>query len=328
MWKISSATRLALAAGVLASVSPSSSSAASPARQPALTYHAPPECPNAEAFTALVASRTASWSESVVSLSVDVEIVATKSEARGKIVIRRNRRVTVREVQAEHCGDVVTALALIVAILIDPDADTRPIPEPSKSPSADATSEPTAAPLRSSTGRDLRVSAGAQLGFASGIAPQLVLGTRWVAALDVGESSAWPSSLRLSLTRARTGTISADERGASAAFEIDTVRLDACALRLARSELRLEPCLLVEGGALHADGHHPAQSRSRNLPWGGVGALLRGVWTVWDALGLEAELGALFPLWRYRFNFEESLPIYETPLLGLTGGLGAAVRFP
>jgi len=303
------------------------------AAHPALSYRAPSHCPSAEAFARQVGARTAVWARGSSGTSVRVEIERAGEALTGRMTLVRDGRVTDREVHAEHCPDVVAALALIVAILLDPDADTRPLLQVAPAPPGPAVPGPAAplparpAPVATAPPAHRWVLAGGvELALESAAAQNLVIGPRWFAGFSRGPRGAWPSSFRFSAS-----SLQSAERldgVVASAFQLRSLRADVCAVELQRANLKLEPCAFLEAGRLVAIARGPSGSDARNVDWLAGGGFLRGSWTNFDVLVLQAELGAVLPLRRYVFRFDEEHVIHETPILGMSAGFGVGVCFP
>lgn len=247
-----------------------------------------------------------------------VEVETGAEGARGRVVLSGRGHETTRELRAATCAEAVEALALIVAILLDPEADTRPH-LPSRSARVPIPrSEP--GPV---TPRVPYFAGGVEASALGGVAPEPMLGPRGF--LEIGQRAPqpWFSSLRLSWFRAASASIQ-QSRGEAASFWLDTARLDGCALRWSNDIASVEPCIGVEAGVLTARSTH----RSRALGWAAASGLLRGALLYADTLTVHADLGFGVPLTRYRFRFSGQSPLYTSAEVGIRAGVGVGVRFP
>lgn len=251
---------------------------------------------------------------------------------RGTVWIRSTSGgVTERAVRAERCDEVASALALIVAILLNPEA--RPQREKRVALQGEPRPQPT--PVRSSErgkARALRLSAvgGMHLGIQGGVAPRVVIGPRWFVGLArrTDDLLTVASSIRVSAYTGRSATARGPIARTSAAFELDSLRADGCAFRLASGGFSIEPCLLFELGRLDATGVAHGRSQAKERSWTAAGALLRGEWTAWKRLVAGVDLGGVVPLRSTRYAFAGDQTFYETPWLGFTGAIGFGMRFP
>jgi hypothetical protein len=312
-------------------------------------YTVAPGCPSAEAFSQQVAARTPVFREHAADHAVRVEIVSEPDGVLGRATLVLSGHAAERELRAARCEEVVEALALVVAILIDPNADTRPIAV-AAAPPADAAPvpapaaegppvEPPAAPRPAPrpapssrpapvppAGPSSRFIAGAHATAEGAVAPELTLGPRLFLGLDLHRDFPWPSSLRLSAGRSFSRTMR-DEQG-RANLVLDTGRADGCFLRVTEKRLSLEPCASVSLGVVRVDGEHPLGGTDHTLFWADVGGLVRASVGFLDRFVGEAEIGVDVPLVQYRYSFQGREPVFQSARVGMHLGLGLGVRFP
>lgn len=285
-------------------------------------YVAPDECPSRESFREDVLARAGSARKQAPALAVRVRIVPGSDGLRGTLVIGGpSRAQTIREVRGDDCQDVASALALIVAILLNPDGQQH-----DRTEARDPRSERRAPPP--SVWRQWTLLAGSQLAFQTGIAPRALIGPRWFAGIARRQSGSLLSSARLSVYGGRSRSVDGPMPATSAAFELDSLRVDGCLVELSAAALSVEPCVLLEGGTLHATGTTSRGSVRETLSWAATGTVLRGRWRLWRALAVELELGATLPLTSTRYSFAGEADFYDDRSLGLSGGLGLGVYFP
>ncbi len=112
-----------------------------------LDYAASAGCPTAEGFESLVRARTARAHFEVAGGATrvfDVKLAAGKP-ASGRVTVRRGASSEgTREVRADSCADVADALALVVALAVDPAALTSPVSEPAATPASVTSAAPPA----------------------------------------------------------------------------------------------------------------------------------------------------------------------------------------
>jgi hypothetical protein len=309
---------------------------------PAVDYVAPPECPPAETFTQQLAARTPVFREHAADHRVRIEVVTEAGGVLGRASLVLAGHPAERELRAARCEEVVEALALVVAILIDPNADTRPMPVASAAPPAPEpvapapvapparTAPPPSRPRRAapprSAGPRRRFIAGAHAAVEGAVAPELSLGPRLFAGVEFNRALPWPTSLRLSGARLFSREL-ADAEG-TMSLVLDTARADACFLRLRERRLTLEPCAGVDLGVLRIDANHPRRGVDSTQFWADVGGMVRASVTTTDWLVGEAEIGVDVPLVQYRFAFQGRPALHRTARAGMHLGLGLGVRFP
>jgi hypothetical protein len=288
-----------------------------------LEYRAPDGCPTSAEFSAEVARRTPEWEARRAELVVAVEVTPDASGLVGRVRFERAGRETVRELHASSCGELVRALALIVAILIDPGADVTPAP-PRRTPTVSAPEPP--APPPPAAIPSLFFIAGPELVLQTGVVPGLGVGERLFVALG-REGAVWASSARLSATRLHGDAVSA-ESGAEASFELVSARLEASVIRFGWGRLALEPGLFFELGRLRVEGQHPLGAVTRERLWATAGVSVRPSVTLARRLVLGLALGAHVPLLRYDFAFIGENRLYQNEALGFDAALTLGVRFP
>jgi hypothetical protein len=297
-------------------------------------YRVPPGCAPADAFSAQIAARTPLFRSGDVSVNVEVESRA--DGVHGHVSIARGARDTEREIAGASCDEVVEALALIVAISLDPNANIGPLPNARPvapgpvapgpvAPGPERLHAPAREPAHVSPQR-WRLEPGFGFDAEGALAPRLALGPRLFLRLARSDPGALVSSLAVSAARLGSGSIHTGPEEL-AAFTLVALRFEACSFGFASGALRLEPCLVAEGGSVAAAGTHPRGSRTAAVGWAAGGALGRASFDVLNALSVQAAAGAVFPLSRYRFGFVGEPPVYETASAGFLLGLGFAVKF-
>jgi hypothetical protein len=342
--------------------------AASPARADPLPlridFQAPPGCPSEEVFLDEIRWRTALARTAAVgeaALEVRARITRRGDVHHGHLVLGGRERI-VREIDGQICDEVVSALALVTALAVDPGAsiarrppsggmpvvpppappappfppgpgaaggapvaaDSLPAPEIVGPPLPVVPAPPDVPPPREGTSFGL----GAWASAAFAVAPRPLLGGG--VAADWRFPGRWTPSLRLGVEVAGTGAFDVGPGGASLLRAAGRVQGCMFAWRPA-AWLSLVPCLAGGGGALHAEGivkgtvTHVGQV---TVPWAALGALPRielgsGRW----AFGLEG--GPVFPLVQRSFVFQSPAYVVSTlPPVTATVGIGATVRFP
>jgi len=142
-----------LGAGAVAAAALSlaaATAAAQPATEPIrIRFAAAPGCPDGDAFTRQVWARTARArhaAEGEAARTLKVEITAAPGRFQGRLAVEDPAGPSaVREVGGASCDEVVSALALIAALTIDPQASTAPTP-PSPTPPAPQRTTPALQP--------------------------------------------------------------------------------------------------------------------------------------------------------------------------------------
>ncbi|WP_437923536.1 hypothetical protein WMF37_31500 [Sorangium sp. So ce291] len=227
------------------------------------------------------------------------------------------------------CDELVGALALTIAILLDSEATPATAPAPvAPAPVAPAPAPPP--PPRQAPGWDVSAELGAAgtVGMLDPLRPavmgELSLRRR---AWSAGLGAVWLPRQEIDVTpgAASIGLVAAAARGcATVTGELDGFRLSACAASLL--------------GAVHGVGKGFAQDREASAPWFAVGgsAIAEGPLFGTRALGWSARATLLVPVSRARFTVdrrsgsEAGAPVTTEAVLdpspvGLLVGLGARV---
>lgn len=325
-------------------------------------------CPDGDAFFGAVRARTekarpATSGEAARTLKVTVAEEARGSRGTLAIVAADGASSTsVREVRAATCDDVVSALALVAALAIDPEARTTPValaPAPSSSalfapdagvndaapppaPSASVSSSarppnvpappptPSAPPPREAPepAPDKPVSLGVEVGL--GAEGSTVLATRpafsLLLGLDVARDSLFSPALTLRASRSLAGT--AATSAGSASFVFSNVALEPCPVRFRLTEgVALLPCARLAIGYVDAAGSSITTPSSATRLWGDVGAHARLSLAISRFLSLDFNGGLRVPLSRDRYYVEPDATLYEIPAVLFAFGGDVRLRF-
>jgi hypothetical protein len=330
-----------------------------------IAFVAPSGCPDATSFLEQVRARTlkarrAEAGESARTFTVTVTQQAQRIHGRLKIE-DPPAPPSVRDVSGEQCSEIVSALALITALAIDPRASTAPqatLPAPPKppveekpAPEAPEDTPPPALPppvpaelpaprpgpsplprsappalLPSALLPRWRTSLGMHFTLLGAVAPGILPGAEGFLALERTGSATLSPAFRLSALWAESGAI---RRGpALASFTWMAWRLEGCPLRFTPSaRVRLSPCGLLDAGMLQAEGRGRAAAGRSLRPWIAPGLLGRLELEATKELFFEVEGGATFPLVRDTFYIAPATDVHRVPVAGALFAAGAGVRF-
>ncbi len=314
-----------------------------------LDYRAPAGCPSWPRFVTEVALRTPrvrlGEDRRHRAIAIDVDIADERTHAIGRLVLREaDGSRAVRKVDGADCAEVTSALALVAALALDPQASTRPIVVAASLPAshvpAATMTPPSTAPTRDTVKSaeeparsvDWHVSAGAEILLSQGPAPSALP----VGEVFVGTSralGAWSWDTRVALAYA--APTSADVPLGRAEFGLVFARADECpwTARWAR-QFAASPCVSFEAGRLHAEGIAGPVIVAPNRAtvwWMAPGVRARLDWNLGDVWFAQAGIGTLFPLIRESFVFAVPGGLTEAhrapPVVGEAGvGWGAHFR--
>lgn len=299
-----------------------------------LAYRAPGTCPDESAFLAGIRARVQSAHlapDDASATRFEVTIVPTGDRWTGELVARdRERQETTRRVAGKPCEDVVDALALVAALVLDPSADPTPPPAPPAPPSAP---ERAAAPV-AGEGRTPEPDASTER-----------RPSRWSVAVQgdvvgAGLGSLVPrgaASVRLraladgfiALGGAIASGSTSAQSGGRARITWTTLVLEACPLRLrASADVSVLPCIPIEGGFVLVGAEDIVNPSSATQPWLATGADVRLELSLSSWVFLDLHAGGRVPILRDTFYFRPGEDVYRAPAVIAQAGIGAGAHFP
>jgi hypothetical protein len=336
-----------------------------------LTYGAYPGCPSESRFHAEVTARTERARRVTQDEPARTFVVAVSPEANGVrgilVVTSLDGAVSKREIAGDTCSEVVSALALVTALAIDPAAATEPGPrlgiqglssddtipgaspagasessslEPPSVPSAPAAREAgavrsssprSAADLASGSGRRVRWAIGAEGQTLAALVPGWGFGAGpFVEAAGTAGGHLVPS-LRASVFAATTTVTFTGEIGARLDWLV--ARLEGCPLRFSwATDLTFVLCAALDAGVLQSTGTGLKTSATEIRPWLSPGAIGRLAWSWPGSFFIEGGAGLTTPLTHYSFHYQQAAtsggPVHTIPLVGVVADAGAGYRFP
>jgi hypothetical protein len=301
-------------------------------------YAAPPECPDAESFTAQVRKRTARGrlaEQGELARTFTVKLSADPKGYWGSIELLDDSGTKVaRHLHGEQCEAVVSSLALITALALDAtlrEEEQATAPPPARAPvvatrpavESQAPPKRVAPPLRKLAPRK-RTSA--RVGFSGGYESAIhALPFGLLGQLD------WQSGLALRFSGHYARHELVVDEGRSAVVRALGLESSVCPWRLAGAAFALSPCLAFDLGTLHAEGVKGGKLTSasgKTILWAAVGAELRLAWEPEAPVWIELHGAARFPLVSHEFTF--TLPdadVLTIPRISGAFGLATGVRF-
>lgn len=279
----------------------------------ALTWNAPEACPSRQEVQAELTRLLGGKIQ--IAQGDDLDVHASVEHGRAWSVALATRRAGRaggrRFIEAPSCQALAQATALIVALMIDPDAvsahaqEARKEPAPPSSIAAAPVSRPPRATefslsihVQTRLGTLPGVDIGTGLGFA-------MVGRRWNLELrgtyglrrdQVAHSSALPD--------------------ANGRFNILTGALSGC-FNLSQARFAFGPCAVAEAGRVSAKGYGADAGFAKRAPWvalGGGGYLSLPLGPFLEA---SLHLDLLVPLWRPAYVFAGAPgAVFQAPALG------------
>jgi hypothetical protein len=291
------------------------------------------ECPDAGAFFDRMRARTAvtpaNADESARTFRVLVAPRGAAIEATLE-VIAIDGTSSARSLAGPSCDEVVSAAALVAALAIEEHAGSRAIPAPdANARSTERIEAPPRVPIeRPAPEAVVRFRAAAAFKVALGRTPDVLFGVSVAIALRRESPGALVAGPAFRLSFAIAPSASVSNGAETARFGWWTASLDGCPISLVLAPgLFVEPCAVLEAGALAASGDRVANAVSETRPWFSAGASARATWRVASGFGLELGTGFEVPFVRDRFYFGAGTTILRVPAIAFLFDLGASWTF-
>lgn len=281
-----------------------------------LTWDAPEACPSRQEVQADLTRLLGGKIQ--IPQGDDLDVRASVEHGRAwsvALVFRRAGRAGGRRfVEAPSCQSLAQATALIVALMIDPDAvsahaqESKEGPAPPSSNAAAPVSRPS-----ETTQFSLSIHAQTRLGTLPGVDIGAGLGFGMV-------RRRWSLELRgtYGLRRDQVGHSSALP-DANGRFNILTGALSGC-FKLSQARFAFGPCAVAEAGVVSAKGYGADAGFAKHAPWVALGAggyLSLPLGASWEA---ALYLDLLVPLWRPSYVFAGTPgAVFQAPALGARG---------
>ncbi len=265
-------------------------------------WSAPPECPSQEQVQGDISRLVGGEPRPHDGSDLQVEVAVSRRDLwSAELTTQHAGQTGHRTIEAPSCQAAAAAIALIVALSLDPDAvSTR------------AQTSPASRPGPVSPERRLKLLAGVHAQGRVGTLP----GTDVGVGLGIGLAGArWRAELRW--TRGlRRDRVAALPSGAAGRFNVDTASLTGC-IDLRRSRLEFGPCAVAEAGRASATGYGVTAGFSKHVPWLAAGAGIFSSIVLATHLRTSIELDVLAPLYRPDYVFEDTPGVvFKAPPVG------------
>jgi hypothetical protein len=292
-------------------------------------------CAKAEDFVDQVRARTTNFRIATASEPARVFVAEVRTLPTGPdpyagdlVVHEPDGRVSDREVTGAACDQVAVALAVIIAVELDPEGIHRPPPVAAPPSAAPEPAPPAPAPGPPSAGAPWRAGAILKGGVESAMAA----------------TPAWSAELSFELRRATgrrffpifrldlefASNVMHGE-GGSVPITVFYPAFQGCPFDFALGRtFTLEPCARFGFGFYYAQGDPVGSQRGQSLlgAWSALGGVLRARWVVADPVFLELEGEVFTPFMRDRYYLTTpDNPIHQAPPVGSRGAAGVGVHF-
>jgi hypothetical protein len=240
-----------------------------------------------------------------------------------------------RRFAAHSCAEAANAIALIIAVTLDPTLkptggdEAPPTDKPADQPSAAIVESPrppavvgaVAPPAPVAARRHFGVSVAAQtiFGPAPAVMPGIAIsgmaaldrGGVWSPAIFVGAMHVWRSDLA--------------ETGGTASFTLDAATVDVCPLRVGGSGVVARPCASALVGRLNASGADTQQGASAVRPFATAGAAVSAA--VGTTVEISARVGVGVTLLRDAYEFGGAT-FHRASAITTSASLGIGLHWP
>ena len=264
-----------------------------------------------------------------VFVEANVTRVGTAFQAQLELRDEQGRPLGTRRVtsDAASCDSLVSAAALAIALMIDPDAVLAPAEPPAALPPASVTPPATTPAPAAIAPLESRARGGllAAVVGSSRVLPRAALGMR--VGVEVLPLRRWGAELSLTFLP----EVRQELRGFDVSFGLTYASLGLCYQLLGATTVQLGACALGSAGALHATAFEPARGVRGQLFWSAAGAGLRAAWQLAPPVLVRAGVEASLPLERRDYLMRrgalEEVTVFSDPNFSATLHVGLGVRF-
>jgi hypothetical protein len=249
-----------------------------------------------------------------------------------------------RRIVARSCAEAADAIALIIAVTLDPtvkrktpaDAEVAsppaakppqptavsapPVAKPPAPPATVTPPEPSPPPPSVRTPRELGVFVAAETIF--GPAPSVMPGLALHGMAARERDGLWAPALFVGLTHAWRHEIA--EPGGDASFTLDAATVDACPLRVRLSWLAARPCASALVGRIATSGSGTENAASAARPFAVAGA--SAIATAGSTVSLFVRVALGITLIRDAYELGSDV-FYRSGRLTASAGVGVGVRW-
>jgi hypothetical protein len=234
-----------------------------------------------------------------------------------------------RSLEAASCQDLANAAALIIALMIDPNAvaaratSSRPVAAPPRPPAALPAAQPRPAPEKGS--RAVQYFAGLHAAGSYGTLPSIDAGLGGGIGL---QGRRWRAELRGTYgLRRDQKAMAAAPAGAYGQFNLAAAVFAGC-FNFGRESLAYGPCADGELGVVSAKGFGVSQGFPANTFWSALGAGGYAAISLGHHISLPLHIDVLAPLRRSQFVFKnEPQVVFQAPAVGVRMSVGIELIF-
>jgi hypothetical protein len=227
-----------------------------------------------------------------------------------------------RRFVARSCAEAADAVALIIAVTLDPTLKQQaeqPVVAPPPPPPAKIEIAPPPPPPTAKRQFGAHVAGQTIFGPAPAVMPGIAL--YGMAALE--RDGVWSPALLVGATHVWRNDLA--QTGGTASFTLDAASVDACPLRLGRSRLVARPCASALVGRLAASGADTDQPASAARPFATAGVALTA--SAGTTVEVSARVGVGVTLLRDSYDFGGTT-FHRADRITIAASLGVGLRWP
>ncbi|HEY4158943.1 MAG TPA: hypothetical protein VGM29_12630, partial [Polyangiaceae bacterium] len=286
------------------------------------------ECDASSSFAARLEQRSRRLRPALASepaIDFSLELGSTGRALSGRLRVReRDGNETERVVTGASCDEVLSALALIAAVLVDPNAlseraQTQPAAQPE--PAVARSEPPAGAPPK----RSWAFGAGVGAGVEGAIAPDVAFTSSAQLEAALGGDGILSPRVALAVHQSFPDTVTTP--AGLAHFRWTALRVSGCPLRYPSSgPWALRPCLLFDAGRLEVAGDRTYLQDTARVTWFALGGVAHAELRPIPPLSFGLDAGFVAPFVRDTFFFAPGggAETLNVPKIGLTLRLGFA----
>lgn len=298
----------------------------------AVEYRPAKACPEAEQFTRQLQARqprVRQVTSAEAKILFRIHFTGTGDGMLGHFEMRgSDGSLTERDIPQADCAEIVTAMALIAAVLVEPSVAAS-----SRVPATPVIAPPQTRQGSLATGRDLhRIGYRAGVGgiLEGAVVPALAAGLSIEVGVRWETHRLFSPSLSGALLRAFATHVDSSSRG-TARFEWTAFRLIAAPLRWpVEGPVALRPAAFFDVGSFEASGEQTKNAGTTSITWSDLGVLMRLEMTPLERLSLLLDAGIVIPLRHDRFYFapdDGKGVVFTIPRVDATARFGVATCF-
>ncbi|HXU02346.1 MAG TPA: hypothetical protein VN903_15375 [Polyangia bacterium] len=231
-----------------------------------------------------------------------------------------------RRLVARSCAEAADAIALIIAVTLDPTLQAptdQPVAAPPPAPPVIVETPALPPPITQPPAARRQFGAAVAGQTIAGPAPAIMPGIALYGMAAVDRDSVWSPALFLGATHVWRNDLS--EQGGTASFTLDAASLDVCPLRVGRTRFVARPCASVLVGRLAASGAETDQAASAARPFATAGVAVTASYGTTVEVVVRVVAGMTLIRDAYEFG---AMTFHRASAVTVAANLGVGLRWP